>query len=124
MPQTFSPTIITESGRTALRKLLPILLLAIALFTFTQPAWALKPDGQQIFNANCSACHIGGNNVIIANKTLRKEALEKYSMNSLEAIRTQVINGKNAMPSFKGRLQDDEIEAVAEYVLSQSEKGW
>ncbi|KAM3102747.1 cytochrome c6 PetJ [Phormidesmis sp. 146-12] len=107
-----------------MRKLLPILLLAIAFFTFTQPAWALKPDGQHIFNANCSACHIGGNNVIIANKTLRKEALEKYSMNSLAAIRTQVINGKNAMPSFKGRLQDDEIEAVAEYVLSQSEKGW
>jgi cytochrome c6 len=124
LPQTFSFTIIIEPGRTALRKLLPILLLAIALLTFTQPAWALKPDGQQIFNANCSACHIGGNNVIIANKTLRKEALEKYSMNSLEAIRTQVTNGKNAMPSFKGRLQDDEIEAVADYVLSQAEKGW
>lgn len=107
-----------------MRKLLSVLLLAIALFTFTQPAWALDADGQQIFNANCSACHIGGNNVIIANKTLRKEALEKYSMNSLEAIKTQVINGKNAMPSFKGRLQEDEIEAVANYVLNQAEKGW
>jgi cytochrome c6 len=124
LPQIFSFTTIIQPGRTALRKLLSILLMAIALFTLTQPAWALEPDGQQIFNANCSACHIGGNNVIIANKTLRKEALEKYTMNSLEAIRTQVTNGKNAMPSFKGRLQDDEIEAVANYVLNQAEKGW
>jgi cytochrome c6 len=107
-----------------LQKLLSTLLLAIALFTFMQPAWALNPDGQQIFNANCSACHIGGNNVIIANKTLRREALEKYSMNSLEAIKAQVINGKNAMPSFKGRLEEDEIEAVTNYVLNQAEKGW
>jgi cytochrome c6 len=107
-----------------LRKLLTILLLAIALCTLPWPAWAIAPDGQQIFNANCSACHIGGNNVIIANKTLRKEALEKYSMNSLEAIKAQVLNGKNAMPSFKERLGEAEITAVAEYVLSQSEKGW
>ncbi|NJR48912.1 MAG: c-type cytochrome [Leptolyngbyaceae cyanobacterium CSU_1_3] len=107
-----------------MRKLLTILFLAIAFCTLSCPAWAIAPDGQQIFNANCSACHIGGNNVIIANKTLRKEALEKYGMNSLEAIKTQVLNGKNAMPSFKERLQDSEITAVAEYVLSQSEKGW
>jgi cytochrome c6 len=112
-----------------LRKLLPVLLLAIALFTsttltFNRPALANKPDGQQIFNANCSACHIGGNNVIIANKTLRKEALEKYGMNSLAAIKDQVTNGKNAMPAFEGRLKEAEIEAVANYVLSQAEKGW
>ncbi len=109
-----------------MRKLLPALMLAIAIltFTFSHPALADKPDGQQIFNANCSACHIGGNNVIIANKTLRKEALEKYGMNSLAAIKEQVTNGKNAMPAFGGRLQDDEIVAVATYVLGQAEKGW
>lgn len=109
-----------------MRKLLPVILLAIVIFTFTfsRSAWASKPDGQQIFNANCSACHIGGNNVIIANKTLKKEALEKYGMKSLEAITSQVTNGKNAMPSFKGRLAEDEIEAVAAYVLDQAETGW
>jgi cytochrome c6 len=109
-----------------LRKLLPVLLLAIAILTFTlnRPALANKPNGQQIFNANCSACHIGGNNVIISNKTLRKEALERYKINSLAAIKNQVTNGKNAMPAFGGRLQEDEIEAVANYVLTQAEKGW
>jgi cytochrome c6 len=45
-------------------------------------------------------------------------------MDSLEAIVSQVTNGKNAMPSFKGRLNTQQIEDVANYVLEQSEKGW
>jgi cytochrome c6 len=60
----------------------------------------------------------------MADKTLKKEALGKYGMDSLEAIVSQVTNGKNAMPSFKGRLNTQQIEDVANYVLEQSEKGW
>lgn len=103
-----------------------LLCLSIALFLpmWTDPVLAEAPEGQQIFNANCSACHIGGNNVIIANKTLKQDALEKYEMNSLDAIQNQVINGKNAMPSFKDRLTDEEVAAVASYVLRQAEAGW
>lgn len=100
--------------------------LAIALFLFplTSSAQVDAPDGQRIFSANCSACHIGGNNVIISHKTLRKEALEKYAMNSIDAIRQQVAHGKNAMPAFDGRLTDSEVKAVAQYVLQQAEAGW
>ncbi|MGA7937746.1 MAG: c-type cytochrome [Kovacikia sp.] len=102
-------------------------LLAIVLFTliFTDSAQAANlVNGAKIFNANCSACHVGGNNVIIANKTLKKEALEKYGMNSLSKIKLQVTNGKNAMPAFKARLAPAQIEDVATYVLEQSQKGW
>lgn len=110
-----------------MRKLVSVLLLAIAVLTvgFARPALAGDAaSGAKIFSANCAACHAGGNNVIMANKTLKKEALEKFGMNSLEAIKTQVKNGKNAMPAFGGRLSDDQIEDVATYVLGQSDKGW
>lgn len=116
-----------------MQRLISFVWVAIALFSvsialfapgFTHSVLADNPNGQQVFNANCSACHIGGNNVIISNKTLKRDALEKYEMNSLEAIRNQVINGKNAMPAFKERLTDAEIAAVASYVLQQSEAGW
>ncbi len=110
-----------------MKKLISIALLAIALVTvaFTNPALAADTvNGAKIFSANCAACHMGGNNVIMAQKTLKKEALEKYGMNSVEAIVTQVTNGKNAMPSFKGRLNDQQIQDVATYVLQTSEKGW
>lgn len=81
-------------------------------------------EGEKIFTANCAACHAGGNNVIMPNKTLKIEALEEYKMNSVAAITTQVTNGKNAMPSFQGRLNTDDIDNVANYVLAQSADGW
>ncbi len=79
--------------------------------------------GAKIFSANCAACHAGGRHVIMADKTLKQEALEKYNMNSIDAIANQVTNWKNAMPAFKGRLSQAQIEDVASYVLAQSEKG-
>ncbi len=101
------------------------LFLAVTMFTFVNPVLAGDAaSGAQIFSANCAACHAGGNNVVNGAKTLKKGALDKYEMNSLEAIIYQVNNGKNAMPAFKGRLTDEQIEDVATYVLSQAEKGW
>lgn len=110
-----------------LTKLLSIFLVLFAIAIFAVPSPVLAGDaanGAKIFSANCAACHAGGNNVINGAKTLKKDALAKYEMNSLEAIEYQVQNGKNAMPAFKGRLSDAQIEDVATYVLSQSEKGW
>jgi cytochrome c6 len=81
-------------------------------------------NGAKVFSANCAACHAGGGNVIIATKTLKKQALQAYSMDSMDAIIYQLQNGKNAMPAFKGRLSDTEIEDVAAYVLDKAEAGW
>jgi cytochrome c6 len=108
-------------------KLLSTLLvfLTAVMFTFATPAMAGDAaSGGKIFSANCASCHAGGNNVVNGVKTLKKEALDKYEMNSLAAITTQVTNGKNAMPAFKGRLTDAQIEDVATYVMSQAENGW
>lgn len=88
------------------------------------PALAAESLGQKVFSANCSACHIGGNNVILAEKNLHLEALKKYGMDAIPAIKTQVTNGKNAMPAFGSSLTAAEIEAVARYVLSQAAQDW
>nr|QUE29113.1 PetJ [Erythrotrichia welwitschii] len=100
-------------------------LTILAISTLTQSAVAADIEhGGQIFSANCSACHAGGNNVIMPEKTLKKGALVENDMNSVAAITNQVTNGKNAMPAFGGRLQEVDIDDVANYVLSQSENGW
>ncbi|AFZ29950.1 Cytochrome c6 [Gloeocapsa sp. PCC 7428] len=102
-----------------------LLSLAIASLAFVRPVLAADTaSGAKIFSTNCAACHMGGRNVVVAQKTLKQDALEKYSMNSIEAIIHQVQNGKNAMPAFKGRLSDQQIEDVAAYVLEQAAKGW
>ena len=115
-----------------MKKLLSILLLGLAFFTFAvQPPALASGDaakGAQVFKANCNACHAGGNNVVMANKTLKKAALAKYlkgfSEDAEAAVAYQVTNGKGAMPAFRGRLKPDQIENVVAYVLSKAEKGW
>ena len=79
-------------------------------------------SGETLFAGNCAACHAGGNNVIAAEKTLRKDALDKYLAGGRKesSVVTQVTNGKNAMPAFGGRLSDEEIGDVAAYVIDQA----
>ena len=98
--------------------------LFILFFGINMASAADIEHGEQIFTANCAACHAGGNNVIMPEKTLKKDALEQNGMNSVSAITNQVTNGKNAMPAFGGRLTDSDIEDVANFVLSKSEQGW
>ena len=90
----------------------------------TEVAMSPEHNGAEIFKANCAACHAGGVNRIMANKSLMKDDLVKYDMYSQEAIIYQVTNGKNAMPPFKGRLSPEEIQTVADYVLQQADNGW
>jgi cytochrome c6 len=78
--------------------------------------------GKTLFNLNCTACHQKGENLIIPEKNLKKEILQANGMYSLNAIKYQILNGKNGMPAFGGRLKEKEIEAVAIYVLEESLK--
>jgi cytochrome c6 len=91
------------------------------LFHFSQSAGASSlENGEKVFTNHCSVCHVGGNNIIIPEKNLKKETLEANGMNSIKAISYQVINGKNGMPAFGGRLTEREIGDVATYVLQKS----
>ncbi|PSB27366.1 cytochrome c6 PetJ [Stenomitos frigidus] len=106
-----------------------LLAIVLCLTCFAAPVLAdastdLTAKGAKVFSANCAACHQGGNNVVAANKNLKSAALKEYGMDSTDAIITQVTNGKGAMPSFKGRLKEEDIKAVAAYVLDQSAKDW
>lgn len=114
-----------------MKKLLSVILLGVALLTFALPRPALAADaaaGASVFSANCAACHMGGRNVIVANKTLSKSDLAKYlkgfDEDAVASVAYQVTNGKNAMPAFNGRLSPKQIEDVAAYVVDQAEKGW
>ena len=110
-----------------MKKLTIFLLLIVgALFLIPSPV-VLAADiahGGEIFSAQCASCHVDGKNIINPNKTLQKDALEEYGMYELEAIKTQVTQGKLAMPAFASRLSKSDIEDVASYVLAQAEKGW
>ena len=103
--------------------LLTILIALIVIFNF--PALAESTDkGAKIFSVHCAGCHVNGGNIIRRNKTLKKKALQRNQMDSLSAIANIVANGKNNMSAYSDRLTQQEIEAVAAYVLEQAEKNW
>ena len=85
-------------------------------------------QGEQIFNSNCAACHMGGGNVIRANRTLKisdlNDHVEAYSSSPLEALEHEIEDGLNAMPSYADKLSEEEIMAVATYVEQRAELGW
>ena len=108
---------------------MPVLAAAVILAplpSFAADPKDVDPIGKSIFEYNCAACHRGGQNIIMPEKTLEREDLEQYldgGFNEKAVIR-QVTNGKNAMPAFGGRLPDDDIANVAAFVISTSRAGW
>jgi cytochrome c6 len=112
-----------------MRRLLSLFALCLALVLGAAPSFAADAaHGGQIFSANCAACHMGGGNVVNAERTLKADALSAYLANygadHEAAIAYQVTNGKNAMPAFGGKLSDADIADVAAYVEDMASKGW
>jgi len=110
-----------------MKRIFAILMIALTLFislSTAQSAFADAIDGAKIFSNNCASCHAGGTNRVIAAKSLKLADLQKYGKDSVEAIVAQVTKGKGAMPAFGKKLNADEINAVANYVLSQANSGW
>ncbi len=110
-----------------MKKILTMILVTFLLLisTFTLPASAAETvNGEQIFSVHCAGCHINGGNIVRRGKNLKKQALKKYGMASIEAITSIVTNGKNNMSAYKDRLTEQQIEDVSAYVLEQAEKDW
>ena len=103
----------------------------VALIGLMMPSFAAAADpvhGEQVFSANCAACHMGGGNVVNGQRTLKQDDLKAYLSDYNDghesAIVYQVTNGKNGMPAFGSKLGSDDISDVAAYVEAQSAKGW
>jgi cytochrome c6 len=102
-----------------------IMFLMIFNFFFIEKSWGGNLEkGKILFLQNCMACHNGGRNVIIPEKNLKKITLQANGMYKIDSIMYQVLNGKNGMPAFGGRLNEDEIENIAEYVIYAAEKSF
>lgn len=75
-------------------------------------------SGKAIFTANCASCHTlkaaGATGTVGPN-------LDDLKPSFMRA-KKQVINGGAAMPPFKGRLTDEQIDAVARFVANSAGK--
>jgi cbb3-type cytochrome c oxidase subunit III len=83
-----------------------------------KPPSQLGTDGKAIFSAECSSCHTlkaaGSTGTVGPNLDQLKPAFAR--------VQRQVTNGGAVMPSFKGKLTAQQIEAVAKFVSSSAGK--
>ena len=85
--------------------------------TTAAPQGAPKPDGKQVFaSAGCGGCHTLKAAGSSGNVGPNLDQLHP----SFKAVHDQVEVGGGAMPAFKGRLSDAEIQAVAQFVASNA----
>jgi cytochrome c6 len=78
-----------------------------------------KPtDGKTIFTQSCAQCHT----LADAGTTGTVGPNLDQSRPSKELVVDRVTNGRGAMPSFKGTLDEAQIQAVADYVSSAAGK--
>ncbi len=79
---------------------------------------ASATDGKSIFAANCASCHTlkaaGATGTVGPNLDGLKPSFAR--------AKKQVINGGGAMPPFKGKLSDKQIDAVARFVANSAGK--
>ena len=79
-----------------------------------QPAAA--PDGKKVFTDNCGSCHT----LSAAGTTGNVGPKLDGAGVDVATVTTFVTNGAGVMPSFKGKLSDAQIKAVASFVAQAS----
>ena len=73
-------------------------------------------DGKSIFTTTCASCHTLSDAGTSGNVGPNLDS----SKPSKELVADRVTNGKGQMPSFKGTLDEAQIQAVADYVSSSA----
>jgi uncharacterized membrane protein len=72
-----------------------------------------RVDGKDVFtSAGCASCHT----LADAGATGKVGPNLDDAKPSFDVVHDHVLNGMGGMPSFRGKLSDDEIDAVATYV--------
>ncbi|MBZ5667971.1 MAG: cytochrome c [Acidobacteriia bacterium] len=100
-------------GGTALRRLAVLVLLALALSTYT------LAENADTYKAKCSACH-GANGeadtMIGRNLKLRSLASPEVQKLSDDELFVIISKGRNKMPSFDKKLSSDQIHDLVKHI--------
>ncbi|WP_235110515.1 MULTISPECIES: c-type cytochrome [Acaryochloris] len=102
-------------------------LIGVWLGINLSPAWATPPeasDGAMLFENYCAGCHPKGGNIIRRGKTLKLKSLKRDSYDTLEPLTGIVTEGQNNMPGFADKLDNAQVETVAQFVLEQANHNW
>lgn len=114
-------------------RVLTINALVLSLIVIFQISAQAQPNGEALFKANCTACHVVGEDVVVGpglknvHTKYKEDWLIKWIRNSQamvkagdpQAVKVYEQFNKVAMTSFN--LSDDEIKSIIGYIKAESE---
>ena len=95
-----------------------ILSLALAFAWLTCSALAADSKTVDLYKSKCQGCHgADGKATAIGKKLGAKDFQDpEIAKMSEEELAKVTATGKNKMPAYKGKLTDDQINALAKYI--------
>ncbi|HTW24590.1 MAG TPA: cytochrome c [Candidatus Baltobacteraceae bacterium] len=104
------------------RRALPLAICALSLSA--TPLWA-QNDGASLFKSKCAACHSADGSAsgpagkAMHIRDLGSADVQKQTDADLTGI---IVNGKGSMPSYKGKLTDDQVKQVVSFIRGLAKK--
>jgi mono/diheme cytochrome c family protein len=81
------------------------------------PAFDKLQAATFIQGAGCTSCHDFGGGGPAIGPFLGKGAVANGFNNDPAKIKTQIENGGNGMPPFKGKIPDTQIQAMTDFIV-------
>ena len=92
---------------------------------FSSKGYSLdESSGENLFNINCSGCHVNGGNIIRRSKTLRIKDLHRNGLDNPEAIAEIARNGIGIMTGYNEFLSEGKDIVVANWIWEKSQNAW
>ena len=98
--------------------------LSIFLIFLICPIAIAEDQGQKLFTAHCSGCHINGGNIIRRGKTLKMSALKRNKLDNVEAIARVAREGIGSMSGYKEVLGEGGDKLVEIWIWQQVQNAW
>lgn len=97
--------------------------LAVVLFAMVFSTWSVAADvmGADLFKSKCAMCHGAdgkGDTAMGKAKGLKDLGSADVQSKSDADLNGMITNGKGAMPSYKGKLTDAQIDSLVKYIRS------
>jgi cytochrome c6 len=95
-----------------------LFVLGLTLGSFTISAVAAKPTAADLYKSKCQSCHGTDGKATTVGKKLKARDFQDPDVASMseEDLARITTEGKNKMPAYKGKLKEDQIKALAQYI--------
>lgn len=91
-------------------------MILLATFALAVSMSSFAADGAAVYKAKCAGCHGADGskaNAAMNLRDLRSPEVQKQSDADLTAVTTK---GKGKMPGYAGKLSEEEIKAITDFI--------